>query len=168
MRSKKLIKNQKGFTLIEVLIYIAVSSVLFITVISFVRNMLMVRNKVTILSKVQQNARYAMTRMVKEIRYAEDLIVIDQNTLRLSVSDTSRDPVIFDLQGGILYMKEGTGDFYAITGNDVKVGSVLFEDRTTPNSANIVKITLTVSHPDVSLSQDSQATIDLDTYVARR
>ncbi len=160
--------DQAGFTLVEVIIYIAVSSVMLIIVVSFVRHILLVRNKVTILSKVQQNARYAMTRMVKEVRYADDLEVVDQNTLRLSVGDPLRNPLYFDLQGGVLYMKEGLGDFVAITGNDVKVGDVLFEDRTTPNSADIVKITLTISHPDASVSPDSQATINLDTYVAKR
>lgn len=162
------IKNNSGFTLIEVLIYIAVSSVMLVVVISFVRNILMIRNKITINSKVQQNARYVMARMVREIRYAEDLSVVDQNTLQLFVQDADRNPLYFDLQDGVLYMKEGLNDPVAITGNDVKVGEVLFEDRTTPNSADIVKITLTITNPDTNLSPDSKASVELDTYVARR
>jgi len=170
--SKQEVKNQiykqKGFTLIEVIIYISISSVLLIVVLSFIRNFLIVRNKITIKSKVQQNARYAMARMVKEVRYADDLEVVDQNTLRLYVGDSERNPIYFDLQDGVLYIKEGLGEFVAITGNDVKVGDVLFEDRTTPNSADIVKITLTISNLETSKSPDSQSTINLNTYVAKR
>lgn len=161
-------KKQKGFTLIEILIYIAVSSVVLVVVVGFAREILKVRNKITIISKVEQNARYAMTRMVKEIREAEDIEVLDQNTIILQVSDVSRNPVIFDLGDGVLYIKEGAVDPVAVTGNDVKVGEVLFEDRTTPNSADIIKITLLITHPDTNLSPDSQASVELDTYVARR
>lgn len=161
-------KKQEGFTLIEVLIYIAVSAVMVFVVVGFAREILKVRNKITIVSKVEQNARYAMSRMVKEIREAEDIEVLDQNTIILQVADLGRNPIVFDLGNGILYMKEGQGDFTALTGNDVKVGEVLFEDRTTPNSADIIKITLLITHPDANLSPDSQASVELDTYVARR
>lgn len=164
----KNLKKQKGFTLIEVLIYIAVSAVMIVVVVGFARELLKVRNKITIVSKVEQNARYAMSRMVKEIREAQDVEVLDQNTIILQAADVNRNPVIFDLGNGILYMKEGAGDLIAITGNDVKVGEVLFEDRTTPNSADIIKITLLITHPDTNLSPDSQASVELDTYVARR
>jgi len=161
-------ENQKGFSLVEVLIYIAVSSAMLMVVVGFVGWVMRVRNKVSIESKVEQNARYVMARMVNEIRHADDLTVVDQSTLSLTVSDPDKNPTIFDINNGVLYMSQGTGDLIAITGNDVKVGEVLFDDRTTPNSADIVKITLTVSHPDTNLSADSQASIELETYVARR
>lgn len=160
--------NQKGFSLMEVLIYIAVSAVMLMVVVGFVGWIMRIRNKVTIESRVEQNARYVMARMVREIRRADDLTVVDQNTLSLSMSDPMENPTVFDLNSGILYMRQGIGDPVAITGNDVKVGEVLFEDRTTPNSADIVKITLTVANPDTNLSADSQASIELKTYVARR
>ena len=166
MHSKQ--EGQKGFTLIEVLIYITVSASMLMVVVGFVGWIMRVRNKVTIESKVEQNARYVMARMVNEIRHADDLTVVDQNTLSLQVSDPEKNPTVFDLSDGVLYMSQGTGDLISITGNDVKVGEVLFEDRTTPNSADIVKITLTVANPDANLSADSQASIELETYVARR
>lgn len=162
-------KKEKGFSLVEVLIYIAVAATLLMVATGFIREILKVRNKVTILSKVEQSARFAMNRMVTEIRFAESVEVLDENTLRLSVSDPERDPVLFDLADGVLYVREGASeDWLALTGNDVKVGDVLFDDRTTPNSADIVKVTLSVSHPDTNLTPDSQAVIELETYVARR
>jgi len=162
------IKEQNGFSLIEMMIYLAVSSTLLLVVFSFTREVLKVRNKITIESKVEQNARFALARMVNEIRFADDISVIDQNTLSLTVSEPSRNPVVFDLSDGMLCMQEGAGPCIALTGNDVKVGEVLFDDRTTPNSGNIVKISLSVTHPDTNLSPDSQASIEVETYVTNR
>lgn len=160
--------RQLGFTLIEVLIYISVSSAMLMVVLGFVGWIMRVRNKVSIESKVEQNARYVIARMVSEIRHAEDLTVVDQNTLSLEVADPEKNPTVFDIVDGVLGMREGSGDLVPLTGNDVKVGDVLFEDRTTPNSADIVKITLTITNPDQNISPDSQASIELQTYVARR
>lgn len=162
------LKNNEGFSLIETLIYVAISSTLLMVVVGFSREILKVRNKVTIESKVEQNARFAMAKMISEIRFAEDITVIDQNTLSLTVTEAGRNPVLFDLADGVLHMKEGANDPVDLTGNDVKVGEVLFDDRTTPNSADIVKITLLITHPDTNLSPDSQATIELEAYVTNR
>jgi len=153
---------------LELLIYIAISAGVLLSVVSLISSTLNARLKFAVTSNLEQNARFAMTTMVNKIRTGIDLEVVDQNTLSIDVLDAQIDPIVFDVQNGVLYVQEGTDPAVALTGNDVVVGDILFEDKTTPSSAKIVKITLSLDTPEIQKSAYATSSYDLQTFIGLR
>lgn len=138
-----------GFTLIETVIYIAIISVFLVSVIQFSTNVIRTGEKARVMNEVQQNARFALERITREIRSADSVNIgastFDSHPGVLSISKGGANTV-FDLSGGVLRITEGAGSPVNLTTGSVNITNLVFENFSVINRTQNIRISITVEH----------------------
>lgn len=146
--------KQKGFTLVELLIYIAITGVVTVSLVQFGLAISTARVKTYVAQEVQANARMALDLMSRKIRMAREVNTgasvwgSDPGVLSLGMVDGTSDPTVFELDGdnGRLQMTEGSGPTVYVTGEEVRVTNLVFRDLTSSGDRGNVGIELTVEY----------------------
>lgn len=128
-----------GFTLIELIIYIAIVTMVLILASDFAWNIIQGDTKAMVYREVQQNAQFAMEKITRALRFGQA-------------------PGIFNISDDILYQ-----DSIAITSDLVRVTNLQFVPI-----ANTYQINLTIEYNNPSGRQEYQALIDLKSTVSAR
>ncbi|MFW5872608.1 MAG: PulJ/GspJ family protein [bacterium] len=103
-------KNVKGFTLIEMMVTVAVLSIIILGLVAFfsggMRSWVSGQNQL----KAQREARQAMDQMVREIREGESIASgSDENSVTIKYPEKfNKSPVTFSLSGGNTLSKNGS------------------------------------------------------------
>lgn len=92
-------KKEKGFTLIELILYVALSALFMSAAVAFAWDIIYGRVRSYTEQEVNQNMRLAAKRIAYEIRNAS-AITAAGSSLTLAMSDSSRNPTVIDLSGG--------------------------------------------------------------------
>jgi len=159
--------NNRGFTLVELIIYILVVSVILISATYYAIDVIGAQTKARSYQEVQQNARLALRRMVQEIRAAENLnegsSVFDSNpgTLSLDHTDPAKDPTIFDVSSGRLRITQGGNGPYYLTTDQAIVSDLTFENLSVSGRNKVIKITLTLDHVNPENRSDFEASLSV-------
>lgn len=128
-----------GFTLIELIIYIAIVTVVLILASDFAWNIIKGDTKAMVYREVQQNAQFAMEKITRALRLGQS-------------------PGIFNISDDILYQ-----DSVAITSDLVRVTNLQFVPI-----ANTYQINLTIEYNNPSGRQEYQASIYLKSTASAR
>ena len=110
---------QKGFTLVELLLYIGIAAVILLVSSLFLTTFLEARVKNQTISEVEQQGLLAIKAMTQSIRNAESItsptLGGSGSTLTLEFTDSGLDPTVFSLSSGVLYITEGASSAVALT-----------------------------------------------------
>lgn len=159
--------TQQGFSLIEVVLYSALSATVLIAIILFNINILKSYNKTKTIFEVQQNARIAMNRMVYEIRQAQDLNVV--SATQLSLTDINGNTITFNASTGTLIMsRTDVGQSYSLTSDKVNVDSLNFTDLTATGGRDTVRVEMAVSRINPNNLMEMSYSVTLITTVMKR
>lgn len=166
-------ENQSGFTLVELVIYIVVisTSAVLLTYLSI--DLVTGAQKARVNQEVQQNARFAMQRIVQELRHANTVNTgsstfgSSPGVLSLGVDTVGNDPTVFDVASEVLQITQGANGPYPLTTDKVRVTNLVFDNRSTPKTSNI-KVTLTIEHVNPSNQETYNASQTLSTTVVVR
>ncbi len=138
----------KGFTLIETIIYISIISVFLVSVIQFSTNAIRSGEKARVIHEVQQNARFGLERVAREIRASDGVntgaSTFDSHPGVLSLSTTSG-TTVFDVSSGVLRINEGSGAVN-VTTNTVTITNLVFEDFSVSNKTQNIRVSITVEY----------------------
>ncbi len=164
--------NEKGFTLIETIIYVAILALVVGAFISFSLSITYSRNKAYVVQEVQSNSRLAVDIMSQKIRAATGLNVgastfdSDPGVLSLSMSDGSQNPTIFSLDqdNGRLQIQEGLNSPVYLTSDEVKVTNLTFE-KLSPRRRENIGINMTIEFNAASSSMEYEYSQDIQTSV---
>lgn len=165
---------KKGFTLVEFLLYIGIVSVILVALTLFLVDIISSRGKADAIADVQYSARFAMDRIVREIRNAIGINVansiFDQPNGRLSLqtSNPSTNPTVIDLSETLLQIKQGTNPAYFLTLEGVEVNKLVFSNFSEAGKSGNVRITLGISHKNLQGRSDLEASTTLQTSVSLR
>ena len=151
--------NNKGFTFIETLVYIAIIGMVVVSFVMFALSISNTRNKNYVIQEVQANARTAQGIINQKIRAATGINTesstfgSDPGVLSLSMADSAKNPTIINLDqdNGILRITEGLSDPVVIVSNKVKITNLVFTDLTSADSRGNIRIQMTVEY-NTSLS----------------
>lgn len=147
-------KNKKGFSLVEIIVYIALASILTIAVFRGLNVIISSYNQVKTIRQISNSAITVMDRMTREIKNSTD-IVADESSFGnesgvLTVMNDHNEPsttVKFYIDNSRVYVSENGGDGEPLTDEGVSVSSLIF--RSISNStASAVKIELTLTSPN--------------------
>jgi len=144
--------TQRGFTLIETIIYALIISGVVTSATIFSLNILEGQQRARAFQEVQQNARFAMERIIQEIRSANTLNTassafdVSPGFISLNHEDASKDPTIFGVSNYILVIKQGSAATTSLTSGDVKVTNLIFRNLSVTNRTKNINISLTVEH----------------------
>ncbi|MDD2753238.1 MAG: type II secretion system protein [Candidatus Portnoybacteria bacterium] len=144
-----------GFTLIEMLVYIALVTIIVSVIVAFSFWMIQISAKAKVNSEVLANARRAMEIMTYEIRKSKSVYaptsVFDKNPGQLGLQQTaaagSEETTTFAdffICNQALCLKREKTPPIALTGSSVRVTNFLFNRRLNSLNAESIRITLKV------------------------
>jgi prepilin-type N-terminal cleavage/methylation domain-containing protein len=141
--------KQKGYTLIELLLYVVIVGVLLTTVTAFYGLALDARVKNQSISEVDQQGALAMELMTQTIRNASGITTpaagASGNSLTITVPTGAFSPTIFNLTGTTLQIKEGAATAIPLTNSKVEVTSLIFRNLSRPSTPGLVQISMTLA-----------------------
>lgn len=129
-------RKQRGFTLIEMLLYVAVAGIVLTSLVGFGWNMIGIGAKNGTHHDAVSNARLASEKLTFFIREATDIDTANSNfgvnlasvpgskvTLRGAAPN---DPTVFDISSGTLRVTQGVSAPVALTSSNISVSSLVF------------------------------------------
>ncbi len=136
--------KQRGFTFIELLLYIALISILATVSVFFITNVTSSRIKVEVQEEVTYSARFLSERISREIRGASAITSLAANDLCLAMVDSARNPTRIYISAGRARIGWGGGGAcsattsnYDLTSSDMVVNSLNFVNLSTGTSKNV-------------------------------
>lgn len=148
----------QGFTLIEMIIYIAVVAVLLTLLAGSVVNILRVRAKNQAASHVQYNARLMLDRLSEASRHAEAVNIgtstfgSDPGVLSFDMVDLLDDPTVFSLTSddGAFQVSIAGAAAEQVTTDDVSVTNFTLTNLTSTEDLGIIQVEFTVETVNAS------------------
>ena len=163
-------KSGAGFTLIEIIIYIAVFATILVSLTGFLWLIVFGNIKETSYQEVQQNGRFALTKMTQEIKKAiginNPLPGGSDNILSLTMADPNLNPTIFDLLDGKLRITQGTNLPIELTSDQVRVSSLQFANLSYPDTSGIIRVELVIEYLNPSGRSEYQASVSFNSSIS--
>lgn len=98
----------KGITLIEIILYVAILSLISTAFITMSINIMSLKTKSISQQEIGSNLLLISQKINHEIRNAKSISSTTPSSLTLALSDNARNPTIFDLNNGNIRMGFGT------------------------------------------------------------
>ena len=146
--------KQAGYTLIELLMYVVIISVLLTSITYFFGITIDARAKNQSIAEVNDQGAAVMDTMTQTIRNASSITApaagASANSLTLVVPTGSLSPTVFNLNSTTLQIKEGAASAVAMTSSDVQVTSLTFKNLTRSGTPGLVQVSFTLSRTNPS------------------
>jgi type II secretory pathway pseudopilin PulG len=139
-----------GFTLIELIIYIALFSMIVGSLVLFSWNIIYGGEKSKSQNAVEANMHYALERIQAEIRDSSGIGASTPTSITLTNLDGSRSPTVIDLSSGQIRIGFGSsGNCKSstpcpITDNTVNVSSLHFTNLSNGTISNNISVSITI------------------------
>jgi type II secretory pathway pseudopilin PulG len=174
--------HNQGFTLVELLIYVAVLMLLLAAIVPFILDMGSVRAKNFFQTDLYSQMRFVTEKIKYEVRSARSIngtavfvtdladvppnsFVIDKDMVAPPSGSTY--PVYFDVSGGIIRMKRSGGAWVPLTSTPVTVTDFVFYNNTSGSSQNVTFVVTMVSNQN-SAKSNLKETMTTTTSVSLR
>ena len=130
-------RNQKGFTLIEILLSLAVAAMLFVALSSFFFLTLQAKAKSRAIAAVEQSGLQILTTLTQTIR--------DSQTFSAQSSVLTLDMETFQLVGSDLRVTQN-GTSVDLNPDRVTVANLNFQDLSRSGASGLIRIELTLTY----------------------
>ena len=149
--------NTKGFTLVEMLVSVAIFSVIIVAFIGILVVILQIQAQSSSSQAVNQESQFLLQKMQY---YVESASVINiptstpTSTLKFFVASSSLDPSSITLSAsGTVYLQQNGGTLQALTSPKVTVSNLLFTRNANPPGHDVVSISFTMAYNTVNVEQ---------------
>ena len=144
-------EENKGFTLIEFLIYSVIVSFIIGALVLNGVNIMQAKAKIDIMEEVNYSGRTALNIITNYIRQAEEVIYPTPgnsgNYLSLGVSIFDFSPTIFEVDGnGILTIKRKEEVAAQVTAENINITNLTFTNLSYTDSPGIIKIEMKIEY----------------------
>lgn len=142
--------KNKGFSLIELILYVALLGIIVGGMVTFGLNVVLIRVKNRVEQEVIANARLASRRINHEIRNASSVTTVGAHSITLANTDSARNPTVIAFSNGAVTIGYGstgscpTTSPCVLTSDGVTVQSLLFADMSSGTSPQSIKYELVV------------------------
>ncbi|MBI4713620.1 hypothetical protein HY771_00310 [Candidatus Uhrbacteria bacterium] len=139
-----------GFTLLELLLYVGISSIILLSISVFLFSLIESRTKNQVIAEVEQQGAQVMQTIEQTARNAEAInsptIGANASTLSLDVVTGGYDPTVFDLSSGVIRITEGAGSAVSLTNSRVTATSLTFYNLSRTSTPGIIRVQFTLTH----------------------
>ncbi len=166
------LQANKGFTLIEVMIYVAIFSIVVGTLTTFALSMNSSRLRAQVMLEVNGQGASIVRTITQTVRNSTAITAPSAGntagalTLATSVSGTN--PTSFSVTGETLYMTEGALSTVALTNNKVKLTNLVFTNLSRASTPGVVQMRFTLSNTASTTRVEQQYSVDFYGTAARR
>ena len=165
-----------GFTLIELLLYMGLVAMFVGAATISLLDIISGSTKSSVEQEVQENLRFAVYRIQFEGRNADSInpgssfgtnLAADPARIVSFASPTPNDPTEFRVEGGILEIRQGGGNWTALTSTEVEVTNLVFTNLSDSSSEN-VRFTITVRYRNPSGRSEWEKSVAFETSMQLR
>jgi len=160
MKSIKFLKSGAGFTLIELILYVALVTIVLSALVPFAWNMVQTGVKSAVAQEVNANARYISERIKYEIRSATGINSVTSSSISLSTSTAGTNPTIIDLTGGNIRIKQGADSAVNLNSTNIVINNLTFTNYTSSdNKTKHIQFTMTIAASFAAARQEYQDSV---------
>ena len=138
-----------GFTLVELLLYVGISSAILLASSLFLATLLESRIKNQTIAEVEQQGLAVMQMVTQDIRNAEVINSPIRGTngiaLSLNLVEGVNNPIIFDSADGAIQIKEGLNSAIPLTNTRVAVSNLFFSNLARASTTDTIRVQFTLS-----------------------
>lgn len=168
----KTAKNLKGFTLIEMLIYIAIFAIVAGLLIGILSTVTRVQNRETAAAEITQQLEFVMQNIQRYVRESSNIDIpagIATSTLKLRVNNSSTDPILIfaNASNTAIYIQQGTGASTTLTSNRVTVGNFSVTKYENPSGHATIQLDMTLNYNSTNAPLFTNVSRSLSTAIAR-
>lgn len=167
--------NNKGFTLMEILVYVAVLAIIISAISSFLLWAIDSNTKTRVMRETLDNARRAMEIMIYEIKEAKSIYTPTTTSTQLSLETTHYVPegekktyIDFYLCQSRLCLKKESQDPIALTSDKVEIKNLSFTQVATTSTNPSIEINLAIKYKSPSNQPEYQAAVNLSSTASLR
>ena len=139
-----------GYTLLELLLYISMYSIIMLSVMGLLFTLLEVRIKSRTEAEVDQQGVQIVHLITQAIRNSDNInspaAGASSASLSLDMPGTSLDPTVFDLSSGVARISETGGAAVELSNSLVTVSDLTFTNLTRPQTPGNIRIEFTVTY----------------------
>lgn len=146
--NKKIHGHHSGATILELLLYVALISVILVLSGDMTMNMLFGKARAVGLEEVSANARVAFQHIENIFDQSVDVSLAPNtasSSISFSLEDMGLTPTIFGVEDGVLWMKQGSGERVYVTTDDVVVQNIEFHRLQDFSGGFAVRISMEVA-----------------------
>jgi type II secretory pathway pseudopilin PulG len=138
--------GKQGFTLLEILLYFAVISIILYAIMSFSLQILIVSKESSNLQEIQTNMDFIVNKITYTIQNSNSIdtgnSTFDNDTgkLSLNVPNLGKSPTSFYLETNAIYMKEGSSAAIKANSDSMKCTQLKFTKISSPKIPDQVMI----------------------------
>jgi len=149
---KKNIMNtfKRGFTLVELVLGIAITSVILGLLVMFLRDTISVQQKQKTIRELDEQGSMIMETIISAVQSADSVTTpttgSSGNELELAYTASSDDPTVFSLDTGVLSVERGGGGEVDLHNTHITVTDFTVDNRTQTDAWDTVSIILELSY----------------------
>ncbi len=172
MHTSNTLQSQAGYTLIELLLYVAIVGVLLTATVGFFGLVADARVKNQTISEVNDQGTFAMDYLTQTIRNATSITApalgASSSSLTLVVPTANLSPTIFNVLGATLQVQEGSGTAVALTNSKIQVTNFTVKNLSRSGTSGIVQISFTLNRVNTAGRNEYDYTQTFTTSAAIR
>lgn len=163
--------NNAGYTYIELILYIAIVTIMMQALIPFAWNIIQGGVKSSIQQEVFSQSRFISEKLKFEIRNAKDIVAAQSDfdvnlasdqTKKITLQTLGGQTIIVDVQSGIVRIKRGSNPAIPLNAANIQVTDLTFSNYSSiDNKSKHLGFTLTASSSNPSPRQEYKASISL-------
>jgi prepilin-type N-terminal cleavage/methylation domain-containing protein len=142
--------KEKGFTLIEFLVYIAIASIVLGALSDLYFTIYNLRAKNQAVSEGEQQGVQIIQLITQTIRNSASITspvtAASSTTLTLQTYSSSTSPTVLSIRGGIVSIQEGTSTAVVLNSPRTSVGNLTFQNLTRSGTHGIIRVSFTISY----------------------
>ncbi len=153
----QVLSSARGFTIIELLIFSAIFSIVAITFLTLLVSSVQVQTRQNAAAEVNQQSQLLLDTIqyyVNSSALIEMASDAASTTLKLRMSSSTVDPTYIYMTGGTVYLKQtDSGTEQPLTSNKVIVSDLSFTKRVNPGGRDSVNVNFTMSYNATNIKQ---------------
>jgi len=159
--TRKIQNYSLGFTLIEAIVYIAISSILLLVITHLGFSIFESKQNILAKEEVTENANFIFQKISQAIRSADGIALpIDTSSeLSLVMDEADINPTRFYLDGNDIYVAQGLGSGLSLTSDGVAISELVFTRLTGSTGGDSVNIKATLYSLKEKINTSFQVTI---------
>ncbi|KKR81113.1 MAG: hypothetical protein UU73_C0003G0013 [Candidatus Daviesbacteria bacterium GW2011_GWA1_41_61] len=127
-------RTAQGFTLIELILYVAIMAIVSTALIPFAWNIIGTGVKSAAEQEVFSQARVVSERIKYEIRNATGINNVTSSSISLAKSEASLNPTVIDFLAGKIRISQGGGGAVNLNSSDTNMTSLTFTNYTSADN----------------------------------
>lgn len=145
------LKLNKGFTLIEIVLYVGICSFILLSFSIFLSFLLTARVRSQSITEVNQQGFQVLHRITQAARNGRNIqnpdIGAQGSILTLITSDPLLNPTVFSVSSSTFFIQEGSNTPVALTNSRIRISGLTFQNISSVGSTEkIVRVTFVVDH----------------------